>query len=144
MRRGARPGLEGVGRGGASERQLHVGVGVDTARDDELSGGVDGLVGLDPVAASQQCSDLAVLDEDVGLHLLDGSHDGATLDQSLRHCPLLGLDQRAVGVGPTVSIESPDLAHLVDLVHVEVAHDDLLVGVGGRVSDHLPAWVDEV
>ena len=38
-------GLEGVGGEGAAERQLHVGVGVDAARDDVLPGGVDGAVG---------------------------------------------------------------------------------------------------
>ncbi len=45
--RGDRAGLEVVGRDGAAERQLHVGVGVDPARDDVLAGGVDRTVGGD-------------------------------------------------------------------------------------------------
>ena len=39
-----RPGLEGVLGQRPAERQLHVGVDVDAARDDVLAGGVDGLV----------------------------------------------------------------------------------------------------
>ena len=44
-RRCARPGLERVLGEGAAERQLHMGVDVDAARDDVLAGRVDGLVG---------------------------------------------------------------------------------------------------
>ena len=40
-RRGDRAGLERVGRGGATERELHVGVHVDAAGDHVLAGGVD-------------------------------------------------------------------------------------------------------
>ena len=40
-RGGDRAGLERVGRGGAAERQLHVGVHVDATRDHVLAGGVD-------------------------------------------------------------------------------------------------------
>src|SRR5690606_6889344 len=38
-------GLEGVGGEGAAERQLHVGVRVDAARQDVPAGGVEGVVG---------------------------------------------------------------------------------------------------
>ena len=44
-RRRARPGLERVLGERPAERQLHVGVDVDGARDDVLAGRVDGLVG---------------------------------------------------------------------------------------------------
>ena len=44
-RRGPRPGLEGVLGERPAERQLHVGVDVDPARDDVLAARVDRLVG---------------------------------------------------------------------------------------------------
>ena len=55
-----------------------------------------------------------------------------------------GSDERVVHVGTPVPIESPHLANLVDLVHVQVPDDDFLVGVGGRLADELAPWVHEV
>ena len=46
-RRGAGAGLERVGRLGATERHLHVGVHVDAAGHDVLAGGVDRAIGHD-------------------------------------------------------------------------------------------------
>src|SRR4051794_27936227 len=39
----------------------------------------------------------------------------------------LRLGDRRVRLGTTIAIELPVVAHLADHVHVEVAHDDLLV-----------------
>ena len=49
-RRGAGAGLERVLGEGAAERQLHVGMHVDAARDHVLAGGIDRLVSTDPGA----------------------------------------------------------------------------------------------
>ena len=52
--------------------------------------------------------------------------------------------QVAVGVGATVAVERPAVTDELDLVHVEVAHDQLgLVGVAD-VADELALGVDEV
>src|SRR6478736_927533 len=59
---------------------------------------------------------------------------------------ILGLfgDQVFVGVGAAVAVEGPAVADLLDLVEVEVAHDQLrLVGVAD-VADELALGVDEV
>ena len=54
------------------------------------------------------------------------------------------LDQVAVGVGAAVAVERPAVADELDLVHVEVAHDQLrLVGVAD-VADELALGIDEV
>jgi hypothetical protein len=49
----------------------------------------------------------------------------------------LPLDQLVVGVGTAISVERPAVAHELDLVEVEIAHDELrLVGVAD-VADEL-------
>ncbi len=71
---GAGAGLEGVGGEGAAEGQLHVGVGVDAAGDDVLSGGVDRAVCCEGFGGGcpRGCEggDAAVLDQDVGVDLV--------------------------------------------------------------------------
>src|SRR5918993_1703358 len=53
-------------------------------------------------------------------------------------------DDLVVGVGATIAVELPSVAHLADLVEVEVAHDQLwFVRVAG-VTHKLAARVDEV
>src|SRR6266702_4187476 len=54
------------------------------------------------------------------------------------------LRQRAVSLRAPIAVERPLLAHLLDQLHVEVAHDELLRLVRGHVADELPARVHEV
>src|SRR4051794_2092162 len=55
-----------------------------------------------------------------------------------------GLHQLSVRVGPAVAVEGPAVAHRLDEVHVEVAHDQLrLVGVAD-VADELALRIHEV
>ncbi len=88
-RRGAAPGrgagtrLEGVGGGGAAERQLHVGVGVDAAGDDVLAGRVDDLVDVALEVDAQQA----------GSRREDGGN-GLAVDQDIRHGGPGGVDHR--------------------------------------------------
>ena len=56
----------------------------------------------------------------------------------------LGTRQVGVGVGPPVAVELPGVADLHDLVHVEVADDELLLMGVADVADELAARVDEV
>src|SRR6266481_6484443 len=56
----------------------------------------------------------------------------------------LGLDQGFVGVRAPVAVELPQVANLDELVHVQVAHHDLGLGVRGRAADKLTARVHEV
>ena len=80
--RGTRAGLEGVLREGPAERQLHVRVDVDPARDHVLAGGVDGLVGggrRREVGADLR--DPLAVDQDVGGVGAVGRDDGAVRDQ---------------------------------------------------------------
>src|SRR5712691_11465479 len=58
-------------------------------------------------------------------------------------CPLR-LDQALVGIGTAVPVELPQVADLGELAHVEVADDDLIIGVARRRTDELPARVHEV
>ena len=75
-RGGARPGLERVLREGAAERQLHVGVDVDRARDDPFAGGVDRRVGGGLEIGTDE-GDALPVDEDIrprrGIRIDDGS-----------------------------------------------------------------------
>src|SRR4026209_2127840 len=51
----------------------------------------------------------------------------------------LPLDQLVVGVGTAISVEGPAVAHELDLVEVEVAHDELrLVAVAAVAADPTP------
>lgn len=94
---GAAPGrgpgarLEGVRGEGAAERQLHVGVGVDAARDDVLAGGVDGPLGRPRLgrrgAGRGEGDDPAVLDQDVGMDLVGRGDDEAITDDGTAHAP---------------------------------------------------------
>ena len=77
--RGARAGLERVRGGGAAERQLHVRVRIDASGDDEAAVGVDDFVGFD-VDRFRDHRDGAVLDEDVGVVVVDGGDDAAVAD----------------------------------------------------------------
>src|SRR3954447_2728945 len=83
---GGGPGarLEGVGGEGAAERQLHVRVGVDAARDHVFAGGVYGPLGRPRLgcrsAARGEGGDPAVLDEDVGVDLVRRGDDEASAD----------------------------------------------------------------
>src|SRR5262245_11876326 len=55
-----------------------------------------------------------------------------------------GLDELAVGIGPTVAVEGPTVADLFDLVEVQIPHDQFgLVGVT-RVADELALGIDEI
>ena len=56
-RRRSRARLEGVGRGGAAERQLHVGVRVDAAGNDVLPARVDDPVRRRREVAAERASD---------------------------------------------------------------------------------------
>ena len=86
-RRGPRPRLERVLREGAAERQLHVGVHVDRARDDPGAGGGDRLVGGD--ARTRQVApdvrDRLAVDQDVRVVGAIGRDDGAAADQGAHH-----------------------------------------------------------
>ncbi len=99
--RGDRAGLERVGRGRAAERQLHVGVHVDTPGNDVLPGGVDhlrggrcfGIAGLptgDPeslgLARSQHGGDRLTVDQDVSFDATGRADDRAAVDERPRHC----------------------------------------------------------
>src|SRR6185312_16313542 len=50
-----------------------------------------------------------------------------------------GLRQRAVGVGPPVPVDRPQVADLLQQAEIQVAHDHLVVAVGARVTDQLTA-----
>ena len=82
-RRRARPRLERVLGERAAERQLHVGVDVDRARDDVLARRVDGLVGRRPARrqARPDLRDRLAVHEDVRLVRAVGRHDRAVGDQ---------------------------------------------------------------
>src|SRR5580693_5086886 len=54
------------------------------------------------------------------------------------------LDQRLVLVGPAVPVELPQVPDLGQLFHVQVAHQHLVLVVGGGVADELPARAGEV
>jgi hypothetical protein len=57
---------------------------------------------------------------------------------------LLVLRQIAIGVGATIAVELPSIAHGLDEIHVEIAHDEFgLVGVTD-VTDELAFRIDEV
>ncbi len=77
-------GLEGVGGVGAAEGHLHVGVAVDSARDDVLAARVDGPLGRERLggrgAGRGEGGDAAVLDQDVGVDLVGRGDDEATAD----------------------------------------------------------------
>src|SRR5690606_5094348 len=53
-------------------------------------------------------------------------------------------DERVVGVGPAVAVERPQVAHLGQQAHVEIADDDLVVGVGGGLTHELSTRIGEV
>src|SRR4051794_29320912 len=56
----------------------------------------------------------------------------------------LPLHQLVVRVGPAVAIEGPPVTHQLDLVEIEIAHDELrLVGIAD-IADELTLGVDEV
>ncbi len=80
--RGPRPGLECVLREGPAERQLHVGVDVDPARDDVLALRVDRLVGGHALPQVQpDLADRLTVDQHVGGVRALGGDDGAVRDQ---------------------------------------------------------------
>src|SRR5207244_3300066 len=79
VRRGARASLEGVGGRSAAERQLHVGVGIDAAGDDQAAFGVDDLVHVGGDRPGDH-DHLAVLDEDVGVVVVDSGDHTSVLD----------------------------------------------------------------
>src|SRR5208282_1424112 len=54
------------------------------------------------------------------------------------------LHPRPVSVGPAVPVELPQVPDLGQLFHVQIAHQHLVLVVGGGVADELPARVDEV
>src|SRR5579859_6652476 len=54
------------------------------------------------------------------------------------------LHQRAVGVGPAVAVELPQVPDLGQLRHIQVAHQHLVLVVRGGVAHQLPARVGEV
>ena len=82
-RRGARPGLERVLRERPAERQLHVGVDVDPARDDVAAGRIDRLVGGHPGGGEVRpdLRDRLAIDEDVGDGRAVGGDDRAVGDE---------------------------------------------------------------
>src|SRR5215475_1240696 len=63
---------------------------------------------------------------------------------SMRMTAPLRLRQRTVAVRAPVPVELPQLPHLVEHPHVQVADHDLLGGVGGGPAHDLPARVGEV
>ena len=68
-----------VGGDGAAERQLQVGVDIDTARQDQLARGIDRLaIGLE--AATDQ-SHLLSFDQDVRSHRIASRNNRAIIDQ---------------------------------------------------------------
>ncbi len=60
-------------------------VNIDPTGHHILPRRVDDLVGLELVVPPQKSSDFAVLDEDVCLHLIDGSDDSSVLDECSTH-----------------------------------------------------------
>ena len=130
---------------GAAERHLHVGVHVDAARHDVLAGGVDGAVGGDAegvgLAGRQHGGDRLAVDQHVGRA---AARSALTTVPPVISVVRHRLDQLVVGVGAAVAVERPAVADQLDLVHVEVADDQLgLVGVAD-VADELALRVDEV
>ena len=79
VRGGARAGLEGVGGGRAAEGELHVRVGVDAAGDDQPAFGVDDFVRVGGDRFGDH-GDLPVLDQDVGVVVVDCGDNPAVLD----------------------------------------------------------------
>ena len=73
-------GLEVVGRGGAAERHVHVGVHVDAAGQDELALGVDDAVGRHRQRRADG-RDLFAVDEHVADVLISRGDDRAVLNQ---------------------------------------------------------------
>src|SRR5215471_5507137 len=63
---------------------------------------------------------------------------------SMRMTAPLRLRQRTVAVRAPVPVELPQLPHIVEHPHVQVADHDLLGGVGGGPAHDLPARVGEV
>ena len=96
--RRARPRLERVLRERPAERQLHVGVDVDPARDHVLAGGVDRLVG-GHAAGRQARADLGdrlAVDQDVGGVRAVGGDDRAVGDERAHRD---GPPRRCAGLG---------------------------------------------
>ncbi|CAB4886287.1 unannotated protein [freshwater metagenome] len=98
----ARAGLEGVGRLGAAERQLEVGVNIHTAGDHVLAGCVDDTVAVSGSGSWQvHRDDNLAVDEHVLRDLAGRADDGAVLDDDSHVVSLWGrwLDQAVAG-GP--------------------------------------------
>src|SRR5688500_3959018 len=70
---------------------------------------------------------------------------GVNSDGSARRSRIgLRSDEIVVGVRASVAEELPRLAHLLDLVQIEVADDELLLVRVADVADELAARIDEV
>src|SRR5687768_11191373 len=70
---------------------------------------------------------------------------GVNSDGSARRSRIgLRSDEIVVGVRASVAEELPRLAHLLDLVEIEVADDELLLVRVADVADELAARIDEV
>ncbi len=85
---GSSAGIEIVARHGSHERQLHVGVRVDSTRHDELAARIDDLAARGRGKPCADVNDLAIRAQDVGAVGLIRRHDGAALDEN-RHVDYL-------------------------------------------------------
>ena len=56
----------------------------------------------------------------------------------------LPIGEGLVHVGPTITVEGPLFADLLQFIHVEVAHDELSVGGARDFTDELTTRTDEV
>src|SRR6266550_3293565 len=55
-----------------------------------------------------------------------------------------GTDEVLVGIGASVAVELPELAHLRDLVHVEVPDEELFLVRVAHIAHELAAGIHEV
>ena len=151
--RRAGAGLEGVHRLGAAERHLHVRVPVDGTRDHVLSAsrrsrgrhrratparvadpGAPSATMRSPSMSTSATNGPLALTTVPPLMSVFIASDQLSLLAALRR---LGSDQVVVAVGTTVAIESPGVADGFQHAHVEVAHDDVVIGT--RAPRHPPA-----
>ena len=128
--RRARAGLEGVGREGAAERQLHVRVPVDATGDHVLAGGVDDAVGRCGQVGAEggragldQRGDALAVDQHVGRDRAGGPDDGAVGDEDRHGLPFSAdLVRRRASriVGGLVDLGLGDAERRGDAQHVAV------------------------
>ena len=95
------------------------------------------------LAGREHGGDRLAVDQHVGLERPVGQTTVPPRDRACHGVPL-ARDDLVVGVGAAVAVERPAVADLLDLVEVEVAHDQLRLVRVADVADELALGIDEV